>query len=404
MPEVELQNVAPRQNGGARAGKRESASEAARWRELCANAPGVIVLLTRDGRVVALSGALFSREPSEWVGRALAPTLSGEAGRAIDGALEQLRTAQTDGETSAIELELTLEGERARTHRVRLMSLQGEQRGQAAFSAFVTDISERAASEQALRESEALLCRRQKAAQLAFMAGGVAHDFNNLLTVIVGAADLLGEEAPPGSVQRGELLQIQRAGERATEITRQLLAFSRREPSLPRRVDLAARVLELQGLWRHMLGANTHFELTRTADLWAVWCDPLHAEHVLTHLVLNARQAMPRGGVLGVTLSNRAIASFESHGGVMVGAGQYVELRVSDTGPGWSPAALAVAFEPFFSARQGEVPTDLSLPLVRSLVVQSLGHVWAESEPGHGTTLVVLWPRSRRGRSGARKT
>jgi signal transduction histidine kinase len=408
MPEVELENVAPRprQNGGARGAKREAASgEVDRWRELGTHAPGVIALLTLDGRVALLSGALFSREPSDWVGRALAPALGGEAERALEAALEQLRPAVAAGKTSVLELELTLEGnaERARTYRVRLMSLQGEQRSQASFSAFVTDISERAAREQSLREREALLSRTQKAAQLAFMAGGVAHDFNNLLTVIVGAADLLGEEAPPGSVQRAELLQIQRAGERATEITRQLLAFSRREPSVPCRVDLAARALELQGLWRHTLSSHTRFELTRTADLWRVWCDPLHVEHVLTHLFLNARQAMPRGGLLGVSLRNREIASFESHGGVMVGAGQYVELRVSDTGPGSTPAALALVFEPFFSAKQGEVSTDLSLPLVRSLVVQSLGHVWAESEPGCGTTFVVLWPRSRRSRSGARK-
>jgi two-component system, cell cycle sensor histidine kinase and response regulator CckA len=406
MPEGELEDVAPRatQNGAARTLRRPAASsEGARWRELGANAPGTIALLARDGRVSMLSGALFARDASACVGRPLAAALGGDAAHAIDAALERLRGAASRGQAEALELEVTLgePAEGARTYRVRLMTLEGEQRSKAAFSAFVSDITEHAAQQQALREREALLSRTQKSAQLAFMAGGVAHDFNNLLTVIVGAADLLGEEAPLGSAQRAELLQIQRAGERATEITRQLLAFSRREPSVPRRVDLAARVAELEGLLLRLLGAHIRLERSHDEGLWPVWLDPLHAEQVITHLVCNARQAMPRGGVLRLALRNLEITRFESQGGLMVGPGQYVELRVSDTGPGMSAAAMAVAFEPFFSARPGEVPTDLSLALVRSLIVQSLGHIWVESEPGRGATFVVLWPRSRRSRAGA---
>jgi signal transduction histidine kinase len=406
MPEGELDNIEPRvrQNGVTRAARREGASgERTHWRELGANAPGVIVLLTLEGRVAMLSGTLFSRDASACVGQPLVSALGEEARRVVDAAIERLRRAASRGEADALELEVTLEGqaEGPRTHRLRLMTLEGAQPTGAAFSAFVTDITEQAAEQQALCAREALLWRTQKSAQLAFMAGGLAHDFNNLLTVIVGAADLLGEESPPGSVQRAELLQIQRAGERATEITRQLLAFSRREPSVPRRVDLAARLADLEGLLLRMIGSSIRLELSHDAGLWPVWFDPLHAEQVLTHLVGNARQAMPRGGVLTLALRNLEIKTFDSHGGMMVGPGQYVELRVSDTGPGSTPAAMAVAFEPFFSAQPGEVPTDLSLALVRSLIVQSLGHVWVESEPGRGTTFVVLLPRSRRARSAA---
>jgi signal transduction histidine kinase len=403
MQEGELENVArARQNGAEGALRREARSgEAVRWRELGSNAPGTIALVTLDGRVSMLSGALFARDASACVGHSLASALGDEARRAVDAGLERLRRAAFRGEADSLELEVAVDPhpDGARTYRVRLMTLAGERRSKAAFSAFVSDITEQAAEQQALREREALLSATQRSAQLAFMAGAVAHDFNNLLTVIVGAADLLGEEAAPGSEQRAELLQLQRAGERATEITRKLLAFSRREPSEPRRVELAERVAGLEGLLLRLLGSGIRLELSHEAGLWPVWCDPLHAEQVLTHLVGNARQAMPHGGVLRLALRNFEIASFESLGGMMVGPGQYVELRVSDTGAGMSPAAMGVAFEPFFSATPGEVTTDLSLALVRSLIVQALGHIWVESEPARGTTFVLLWPRARRSRS-----
>jgi two-component system cell cycle sensor histidine kinase/response regulator CckA len=249
------------------------------------------------------------------------------------------------------------------------------------------------ADEQALREREALLTRRHKSAALAYLAGGVAHDLNNLLTVIVGAADLLGEDPHVEEAQRAELRAIQRAGERASEITRQLLAYSRREPSVPRELGLERSVRELAPVITRMLGPAIELELTFGPELWPVRLDPLHAEQVVTHLMLHARQAMPHGGVARLSLHNVHIERLERRGPLMVGAGDYVELCVRDTGVGMNAASIARAFEPFFAAREQPASTDLSLPLVRNFVAHALGHIWIESEPGAGTLFHVLLPR-----------
>jgi signal transduction histidine kinase len=258
----------------------------------------------------------------------------------------------------------------------------------------VRDVTEQVAAEQVLRGREALLSRRQEFAMLAYLAGGVAHDLNNLLTVIVGSAELLGEDPGPDDADpRAELAQIQRAGARATEITRHLLAFSRREPSMPLVLDLGTCIRELAGLLARLLGRGIRLELSLAAELWMVRLDPLHAEHVLTHLVLHARQAMPHGGVLWLSLRSVHVDSFEQKSGVMVGPGDYVELSVRDTGIGMSRAAIERAFEPFFAAEFPPVSTDLSLPLVRNLVAHAFGHIWVESDAGRGTVFRVLFPR-----------
>jgi two-component system cell cycle sensor histidine kinase/response regulator CckA len=257
----------------------------------------------------------------------------------------------------------------------------------------VTGAAQANADEQALRDREALLTRRHKSAALAFLAGGVAHDLNNLLTVIVGAADLLREDPHVEEAQRAELLAIQRAGERASEITRQLLAYSRREPSLPLELSLEHSIAELAPVLARLLGPAIRLELAFNPELWPVRLDPLHAEHVVTHLALNARQAMPHGGVAQLSLRNLHVGRLERRGPVMVGAGDYVELCVRDSGVGMTATALARAFEPFFAARELPASTDLSLPLVRNLVAHALGHIWIESEPGRGTAFHVLFPR-----------
>jgi two-component system cell cycle sensor histidine kinase/response regulator CckA len=247
--------------------------------------------------------------------------------------------------------------------------------------------------ERALREREALLTRRHKSAALAFLAGGVAHDLNNLLTVIVGAADLLGEDPHFEEAQRAELLAIQRAGERASQITRQLLAYSRREPSVPLELNLHGSIGELAPVLVRMLGPGIRLELAFGPELWPVRLDPLHAEQVVTHLVLQARQAMPHGGVARLSLSNVHFERLARRGPLLVGAGDYVELCLRDTGTGMSAASISRAFEPFFAARELPASTDLSLPLVRNLVAHALGHIWIESEPGAGTVFHVLFPR-----------
>lgn len=384
-----------RPRGGAAAGVR-------RWRALAEHAPGVLLLLGDAGVVLELSGPLCGRPESFWRGRRLADALGADAGRPIARAFAALARGAGPEEVA---VPLPGAGGEPRLYRFVLANVAGdtEPGREAVYSAFVSDVTEQVAAEQLLREREALLTRRHKSAMLAYMAGGVAHDLNNLLTVIVGAADLLGEDPDPrdDTDVREELTQIQRASVRATEITRQLLSFSRREPTMPLVLDLGTCIRELAGLLARLLGPGIRLELSFAPESWMVRLDPLHAEHVLTHLVLQARQAMPHGGVLWVSLRSVHVDGFERKSGVMVGPGDYVELSLRDTGIGMSPAAIERAFEPFFAAELLPSSTDLSLPLVRNLVVHAFGHIWLESEAGHGTVFHVLFPRYDENRASA---
>jgi signal transduction histidine kinase len=358
--------------------------------------PGTIVRLGDGGRVLSLSGALCGKEPRAWHGRRLPDVLGGEPGRTLSRALDRLEAGAPHVE---VEVDVRLGGARAaRSYRFRLARAA---RAAGPIAGVVTDVTAERAEERAQREQEAHSHRVQKSAMLAYLAGGVAHDFNNLLTVIVGGADLLREDPrlESDSEQAAELSQIQRAAERASEITRQLLAYSRREPTLARDLDLSAHVTRLEPLLARLLGPQIHVTRSSEPDLWPVHVDPVHVEHVLTQLALNARHGMPHGGIIWISLRNVRVESFERHGASMVGPGEYVELRVRDSGVGMTDAALARVFEPFFIAPPGAGSNELGLPFVRSLVVQAFGHIWVESEPGRGSMFVVLWPRHAPGTS-----
>jgi two-component system, cell cycle sensor histidine kinase and response regulator CckA len=393
MRDAELETVEarPAGNGHRHAARDATSSSGRRWRDLAEHAPGVLLLMDRGGRIQDLSGALCGREAEEWIGRRFSDALGNAEGRQLTRALSELEHGASVRE---LELPIGVGPGDPRLFRFRLSRLEREADGDGAFfSAFVSDVSEQVADEQTLREREALLSRRQKAAALAFLAGGVAHDLNNLLTVIIGGADLLAEELDAESERCAELTQIQRASERAIEITRQLLSFSRREPTVPLHLSLTRSIGDLAPVVTRVLGAGIRLELSFAPDLWEVRLDPLHAEHIITHLAQNARQVMPHGGVLWLSLRNVHVDAFERRGNVMVGAGDYVQLSARDTGIGMTEAAMARVFEPFFAAPNLPGSTDLGLPLVRNLVAHALGHIWVESEPGRGTVFHVLLPR-----------
>ena len=358
--------------------------------------PGTIVRLGDGGRVLSLSGALCGREPKAWRGRRLPDVLGGEPGRALSRALDRLEAGAPH-----VELEVDVRAGGARVARSYRFRLARAARAAGSITGVVTDVTRERAEESALHEQEMHSHRVQKSAMLAYLAGGIAHDFNNLLTVIVGGADLLREDPrlESDSEQAAELSQIQRAAERASEITRQLLAYSRREPTLARDIDLSAHVTRLEPLLARLLGSQIHVTRSSEPDLWPVQVDPVHVEHVLTQLALNARQGMPHGGMLWISLRNVRVEAFERHGASLVGPGEYVELRVRDSGVGMTDAALARVFEPFFIAPPGAGSIELGLPFVRSLVVHAFGHIWVESESGRGSMFVVLWPRHAPGAS-----
>jgi CheY-like chemotaxis protein len=222
------------------------------------------------------------------------------------------------------------------------------------------------------------------------LAGGIAHDFNNLLTVIAADTDLLHTRLRRDDFAAELIAEIRQAGERATALTRQLLAFSRREVKEPRAVDLNALVAETEKMLRRLLGEDIRLTTALAADLPPVKVDPDQWTQVLFNLAVNARDAMPDGGVLEVATRVEDVGDAEPWPGAR--PGRCVVLSVGDTGCGMTPEVRARIFEPFFTTKGVGRGTGLGLSVVHGIVAQSGGQVDVTSEPGGGTTFAFRLP------------
>jgi two-component system, cell cycle sensor histidine kinase and response regulator CckA len=254
------------------------------------------------------------------------------------------------------------------------------------------DVTERREAEEALRRSEQQLLQVQKMEAVGRLAGGVAHDFNNLLTAIRGNAELLLMDLPAESHSREDVEEIRRAADRATALTRQLLAFSRRQVLQPRLLDLNQSVTEIERMLRRLLGEDVELETRLAPGLRPVRADPAQVEQVILNLAVNARDAMPNGGVLMVCTGAMDLTEEMRRKHPYVVPGQYVLLEVGDTGHGMDTRTLEMAFEPFFTTKPTGKGTGLGLSMVYGIVKQSGGYVWIDSEPGRGTRVRVYLP------------
>jgi nitrogen-specific signal transduction histidine kinase/CheY-like chemotaxis protein len=242
------------------------------------------------------------------------------------------------------------------------------------------------------RQLQAELLQAQKMESVGRLAGGVAHDFNNLLTVIRGYSDVLAGQLGVEDPRLDEVREIRHAADRGAALTRQLLAMSRRQMLVAREVDLNALVTDLERMLRRVIG--THIEIvTATAQqLGWVRADPGQLEQVLLNLAVNARDAMPHGGTLRIETTRARISRVGRKNGA-VPPGDYVLLRVSDTGVGMDPETQAHAFEPFFTTKPSGEGTGLGLSTVYGIVQQSGGTITLESTPGRGTSIRLYFPR-----------
>jgi signal transduction histidine kinase/HAMP domain-containing protein len=258
------------------------------------------------------------------------------------------------------------------------------------FAIFLRDITEHKHALEARHLMEEQLHQSQKMESVGQLTGGVAHDFNNLLTVVSGNLELV-EAATDVRKVRKFAAAAQRAIDRGAKLTAQLLAFSRRQTLNPKVFNANQRISEFQGLIRQAVGAGYEVKLRTDDQLWLCHVDPSLLETALLNLVLNARDAMPDGGVLQIETRNMVVEE-----GAMAGcsAGPYVRLSVTDTGCGIPPEVRDRVFEPFFTTKEVGKGTGLGLSMVYGFVRQSGGHIAIESAPGGGTTIALYLPKA----------
>jgi PAS domain S-box-containing protein len=250
------------------------------------------------------------------------------------------------------------------------------------------------------KQLEEQLLQSQRIEAVGRLTGGIAHDFNNLVGVISGYAELLLDETAAGDPKRTALVEIRQAAARAAVLTRQMLAFSRRQVLNPRQVDLNRLVHDFERMIRRVIGEDVELE-TRLADgLWRVRADPVQVEQVLLNLAVNARDAMPGGGLLEIETSN--VDLDDTFIRVRPGAvpGSFVRLVVRDNGAGMEAAILSHVFEPFFSTKEPGKGSGLGLSTVYGIVKQSGGYIEAASRPGEGAEFTIYLPRENVADSG----
>src|SRR3989475_5627668 len=249
-----------------------------------------------------------------------------------------------------------------------------------------TEITERKRLEEQLLQS-------QKMEAVGQLAGGVAHDFNNILTAILGYADLLAAEfSDTNSRHLEDIEEIRKAARRAAALTRQLLAFSRKQVLEPRIIDVNSVVVNLEKMLRSLISENIELKTVLADDLAAARADPNQIEQVIMNLAINARDAMPEGGTVTIETRNATLDDADAAQHVSVIAVEYVMLAVTDTGCGMDEKTQSRIFEPFFTTKPAGRGTGLGLSTVYGIVKQTGGNIWLYSEPGKGTTFKIYLP------------
>ena len=353
------------------------------------------ILVMDAGRIVLVNGRaeeLFGWPQAELLGRHADVLLTDEARAAYPQLLQRTSADPEAGPMGTIAITVRRRDGSEFPVEASLATVDTPQ-GRVAV-AVVRDCTERnrAEAEQARLRHEAHTLRIHRLESLGQLAGGIAHDFNNMLGVIVNYANFIIEEAasatPDMRAITSDARQVVRAGERGTDLTHQLLAFARREVVRPRPLDLNAVISGVEEMLRGSIGEHITLVFRPGDDLPPVVCDPGQIEQLLLNLAVNARDAMPHGGNLVIDTAGHRMPS----GDADLAPGNYVRLRVSDSGRGMPADVAERAFEPFFTTKASGEGTGLGLATVYGIVTQAGGSVAISSEPGVGTTVTVVLP------------
>jgi two-component system, cell cycle sensor histidine kinase and response regulator CckA len=359
----------------------------ARYRDLFDNASDLVCTTTLEGSFLYVNRAWHEAMGStdeSLATRRFPDLLHPESLERYQEVVDRARAGETLGHVDLVLLTtagapLTLEGN---------ISCTAGDAGPPRLRGIYRDVTERKRVEEQLRRAE----RMQAAGRLA---GGVAHEVNNMMTGVIGFSEFLMRSLDPTDPRRTEVTEIIKAGTRAADVTRQLLAFTRQQFLRPEKLSINAVVRDLEKMLRRVLGEDHRFELALAPEAGEIRADRGQLEQVLVNLMLNARDAMPARG--RVTIGTAAVelddAYAQRHDGVALARGEYVQLSLSDTGVGMERDVQARIFEPFFTTKPVGQGTGLGLSTVYGIVKQSDGFVWVYSEPGLGTTFKIYLPR-----------
>jgi two-component system cell cycle sensor histidine kinase/response regulator CckA len=359
-----------------------------RYRTIFENAVEGIFQATPDGRYVAANPAMARilgyESPEEFMAERVC--FKGE-NYAVPGTREVLKKRiAEDGLVAGFECDV-IKKDGTRITTIQNVRAIFDDRGQLMhYEGSIEDITARKTLESQFRQA-------QKLEAVGMLAGGIAHDFNNLLTVIGGYCDLALSKLRAEDPLRRHLREISKAAERAGVLTRQLLAFSRKQVLQPKVVDLNAIVSDMEKLLRRLIGEDVRFSAVLSQKLGSVKADPGQIEQVIMNLAVNSRDAMPNGGTLTIETANVYLDEEYARHHATVSPGHYVMLAVSDSGEGMDATTQARVFEPFFTTKEQGKGTGLGLSTVYGIVKQSGGSIWVYSEVGRGTTFKVYLPR-----------
>jgi PAS domain S-box-containing protein len=373
--------------------ERENVIHQARFRALIEKSADLIIVAAADGKLTYVSPAVqqvLGYESADLIGKIAYELLHPDDRERVEGLLGLLR----DDPPMVVSWEFRALHKDGSTRRLEGTgtNLIADPAVQGLVGNF-RDVTERKLAEESLRRTEEQLRQARKMEAIGSLAGGVAHDFNNLLSVILSYATMLAGDLPQGDPMRDDLDEIRAAGERAAALTRQLLAFSRQQILSPKTLNLNEVVTGMERMLRRLVGSHIEFTVIATPSLGKVTVDPSQIEQVIMNLVVNARDAMSRGGKLTIETANADLDDRNLAEELGVTLGPYVALTIADTGVGMDDATQRRMFEPFFTTKERGKGTGLGLATVFGIVKQSGGGIAVQSEPGAGTIFKVYLPR-----------